>query len=149
MTGRSSAVNDPFQQLTIYLKEIHLPNREIKIEVRAFDDGLAFRYLFPKSVGDSLLLISEQSAFQISGNPLVHALVLPDYFTSHEGNYLHRAYRDLPTDSLMDMLMLFSFPDSLHGDYRSGFVDYAGMYCKKGIRFMSIFLRCRQSLATP
>jgi alpha-glucosidase len=139
MTGRSSSVNDPFQQLTIYLKEIHLPNREIKIEVRAFDDGLAFRYLFPNSVGDSLILISEQSAFQISGNPLVHALVLPDYFSSHEGNYLHRAYRDLPTDSLMDMPMLFSFSDSLYmAITEAGLLDYAGMYLvKKGSGLVS------------
>jgi hypothetical protein len=60
MTGRSSSVNDPFQQLTIYLKEIHL-QPEIKIEVRAFDDGPA-GHLFPKSV-ETLLLIREQSAF--------------------------------------------------------------------------------------
>lgn len=132
MTGRSSSVNDPYHQLTLFLKEKNLPGQELVIEVRAFDDGLAFRYLFPQSMGDSLFLTREQSGFQINGNPLVHALVLPDYYTSHEGNYLHRAYRDLPYDSLMDMPILFSFPDSIYlAITEAALLDYAGMYLIK------------------
>jgi alpha-glucosidase len=132
MTGRSSAVNDPFHQVTLYLKETKPPGRVLMIEVRAFDDGVAFHYRFPKSAGDSLFLIQEKSGFRINGNPYVHALVLPDYFSSHEGNYLHRPYQDLPTDSLMDMPMLFEYPDNLYlAITEAGLLDYAGMYLVK------------------
>jgi alpha-glucosidase len=128
LTGRSSDVTDSFRQLTIYLKESHSPGREITIQVRATDDGIAFRYLFPAVNNDSLLLVAEKTSFQISGNPLVHALVLNDFHSSHEGNYLHRSYNQLPGDSLMDIPMLFTFPEGVFlAITEAALLDYAGM----------------------
>ncbi len=49
ITGRSDIVNDHFRQLTIYLQEKKEPQRELIIEVRIFDDGVAFRYRFRNS----------------------------------------------------------------------------------------------------
>lgn len=132
LTGRSSFVNDPFRQLTIYLKKAKSSHREIAIEVRAFDDGLAFRYLFPESNGDSIYLLKENTGFKIIGNPTIHALVLDDYQSSHEGNYIHRLYHQLPEDSLMDMPMLFAFQDSIFmAITEAALLEYAGMYLVK------------------
>jgi alpha-glucosidase len=132
ITGRSNIVNDNFHQVTLFLKEINAPARTLMIEVRAFDDGLAFRYLFPKENGDSIFLVRENTGFQITGNPYVHALVLPDYLSSHEGNYLRRAYQDLPKDSLMDMPIFLAFPDSVFlAITEAALLDYAGMYLVK------------------
>jgi alpha-glucosidase len=132
MTGRSSQVKDFFHQVSIFLGETNKPFRKVILQVRAFDDGLAFRYQFPRDHGDSLFLRQEKSGFQITGNPGVHALVLPDYFSSHEGNYLHRLYRDLPKDSLMDMPVFLAFPDSIYlAVTEAALLDYAGMYLMK------------------
>jgi alpha-glucosidase len=132
MTGRSATVNDSFRQITIFLKELNDPGREIILQVRAFDDGIAFRYQFPASGGDSLLLMEEKTGFQVIGNPGVHALVLEGFENAHEGNYLHRSFRDLPEDSLMDMPMLFSFSDSIYlAITEAALLDYAGMYIVK------------------
>jgi alpha-glucosidase len=132
LTGRSSWVDDYYRQLSIYLVETNRPNRRVRVKVRAFNDGLAFRYIFPGSNGDSLVIKQERSAFQIYGNPRVHALVLPDYYSSHEGNYLHRSYHELPVDSLMDMPMLFEYPDNLFmAITEAALLDYAGMYLVK------------------
>ena len=132
LTGRSSLVNDQFRQLSLYLKETKSPGHRVLVQVRAFDDGLAFRYIFPESNGDSLVITQERSGFQITGNLLVHALVLDDYYSSHEGNYLHRSYQDLPKDSLLDMPMLFEFPDNIFiAITEAALLDYAGMYLIK------------------
>jgi alpha-glucosidase len=132
LTGRSSQVNDPYRQLTLYIREIQSPGRSLSIQVRAFDDGIAFRYLFPQSGKDSLMLVREKSSFQITGNPAVHALVLDGFDNSHEGNYLHHAYNDLPKDSLMDMPILFAFPGPLYmAVTEAALLDYAGMYLVK------------------
>jgi alpha-glucosidase len=132
VTGRSDVVNDHYRQLTLYLKETKAPQRELIIEVRVFDDGVAFRYSFPKFNNDSLYILKELSGFRISGNPMVHALVLPGYHNSHEGLYLHRHYSDLPEDSLMDMPMLFEYSDSLYmAITEAALLDYAGMYLTK------------------
>jgi alpha-glucosidase len=132
ITGRCSQVSDRFQQLSIYLRETGKPRRKLVIQVRAFNDGLAFRYVFPKSGNDSLVIRQERSVFQIAANPLVHALVLEDYKSSHEGNYLRRPYRQLPNDSLMDMPMLFEYSDNLYmAITEAALLDYAGMYLVK------------------
>jgi alpha-glucosidase len=132
ITGRSGVVNDSFHQLTLFLRETNAPRRNVLIQVRAFDDGLAFRYLFPGGNGDSLFLNQEKSGFRIAGNPFVHTLVFADYLSSHEGNYLHRNYTDLPEDSLMDMPALFSWPDHVYlAITEAGLLDYAGMYLVK------------------
>src|SRR5450631_2826484 len=132
MTGRSSVVNDSFRQLSLFLKEIKEPGREVMIQVRTFNDGIAFRYQVLKSDGDFLMLRREESSFRITGNPFVHALVQDDYINSHEGNYLRRDLNSLPQDSLMDMPMLLAFPDSLYmAITEASLLDYAGMYLVK------------------
>ena len=47
ITGRSSRVSDVYRQLTLNLIELGNTKRKINVQVRAFNDGLAFRYLFP------------------------------------------------------------------------------------------------------
>ncbi len=132
MTGRSNEVNDRFRQLTIYLRETTVLQRELVIEVRIFNDGVAFRYHFPKFNGDSLIIRKELSRFKIAGNPLVHALILPGYHNSHEGLYLHRSYKELPVDSLIDMPLFLEFNDSLYmAITEAALLDYAGMYLVK------------------
>jgi alpha-glucosidase len=132
LTGRTNWVEDAYKELRIFLIETKSPNRKVQVQIRAFNDGIAFRYVFAGSRGDSVVIVRERSAFQISGNPKVHALVLPDYHTSHEGNYLRRSYQDLPEDSLMDMPMLFEFPDHVClAITEAALLDYAGMYLVK------------------
>ena len=91
-TGRSSAVEDSFRQISLYLKETNPPGRAVVLTVRAFDDGIAFRYEFPGSYGDSLRIREEKSAFQITGNPFVHALVLDGFKSSHEDSFFNSAF---------------------------------------------------------
>jgi alpha-glucosidase len=132
MTGRSGSVNDSFRQLNLFLREAKTPCRSIVLQIRAFDDGLAFRYFFPKEKEDTVFIVQEKTHFQIAGNPAVHALVLADYYSSHEGNYLRRYLHELPEDSLMDMPMLFAFPDSIYlAVTEAALLDYAGMYLVK------------------
>jgi alpha-glucosidase len=132
ITGRSNKVNDRYRQLILYLKETKLPGRELILVVRVFDDGVAFRYGFPKFNGDSLFITKEQSEFRISGNPMVHALVLPGYHNSHEGLYLRRLYKELPVDSLIDLPVFLQYSDSLYmAITEAALLDYAGMYLTK------------------
>ncbi len=132
ITGRSGNVNDSFRQISIFLKEIKPPAREIMIQVRAFNDGIAFRYQYLGSANDSLFLVQEKSGFQILGNPFVHALVQDSFHNSHEGNYIRRNFRDLPEDSLLDLPMLFEYPDSMFlAISEASLLDYAGMYLTK------------------
>ncbi|HEY2350021.1 MAG TPA: glycoside hydrolase family 97 N-terminal domain-containing protein [Puia sp.] len=132
MTGRSASINDSFRQVSLFLKELSESKREYILEVRAFNDGIAFRYRFPNTGEDSLRIVDEKDEFNIMGNPAVHALIQDGFENAHEGNYLHRLLRNLPEDSLIDMPVLFSYSDSLYlAITEAALLDFAGMYIIK------------------
>jgi alpha-glucosidase len=129
MTGRSGSVNDSFRQVSLFLKELNEPKREYILQVRVFNDGIAFRYRFPDSMEDSLRILDEKDEFKIVGNPAVHALIQDGFENAHEGNYLRRRLWSLPEDSLIDLPVLFSYSDSLYmAITEAALLDYAGMY---------------------
>ncbi len=140
LTGRSSVVTDSFRQMSLFLKEINSPYRQLIIQVRAFNDGVAFRYLFPGETGDSVYIRSEETGFRITGNPLVHALPQDNFSNAHEGNYIHSTLQNIPEDTLLDLPILFAFPDTLYmAITEAALLDYAGMYLvKRGNHISSI-----------
>lgn len=131
VTGKAGHVHDAYRQVNIPLQQA-TAERQINIVARAFDDGVAFRYEFvSKQPGDSMVITDENSTFNITGNPTVHALYLPGYTTSHEGPYAAQPLSDVP-DTLMDMPALFERNDNIFiGVTEAALLDYAGMYLRK------------------
>ncbi|MGO8056468.1 glycoside hydrolase family 97 N-terminal domain-containing protein, partial [Rhizobium leguminosarum] len=48
LTGKASVVNHRYKEMIVSLSEKNKPFRKFGMVVRVFNDGLAFRYLFPK-----------------------------------------------------------------------------------------------------
>ena len=115
-------------------------NRQINLVVRVFDDGVAFRYEFPKQNNwSSYTLTDEQSTFNLAQHPTVQALFRHDFLTSHEGLYTTLPLDSVKNDRLMDMPALFMFPNKTYmGITEAALSDYAGMYLiKKNGRLVS------------
>lgn len=131
--GKTKHVHTHYKEVTIPLEETTSPFRKINLIVRAFNDGLAFRYQFLKQKNiSSFILLNENTTFNLKGNPKVHALFLPNYTTSHEGNYSNILFNEVTPDSLMDMPALFEFPQNIYmAITEAELVDYAGMYLLK------------------
>lgn len=131
VTGKASHVHDAFRQVTIPLQQT-TTRKQINLVARSFDDGVAFRYEFnSKNGGDSMVITDENTTFNPTGNPTVHALYLPNYTSSHEGPYAAQPLNDVP-DTLMDMPVLFERNDNIYiGVTEAALLDYAGMYLKK------------------
>ncbi len=83
--GRAAEVRDNYRELTLMLREWAKPHRQVSVILRAYDDGLAFRYRIPHqfdvpsvnpSVPDvapgmaSFALISEDTEFRFAGDPM-------------------------------------------------------------------------------
>jgi alpha-glucosidase len=132
VVGKTKSVHDYYKQVTIQLQQAST-QRLINFVVRAFNDGVAFRYEFQKGAGtDSFALTDEHTTFNLSDNPTVHALLLPNYTTSHEGFYTALPLSDIKEDTLMDMPALFEFPDHIFlAITEAALLDYAGMYLSK------------------
>ncbi len=131
ITGKTSHVHDAYKEMLIPLQSTD--KRIIQLAVRAFNDGIAFQYRFPYQQNkDSFELTDENTTFNLSNNPVVKALLFPNYTSSHEGYYTTVPLNDLKEDTLMDMPALFEFPGHIYmAVTEAALLDYAGMYLSK------------------
>lgn len=133
IVGKANKVSDRYKQVIISVQQIQAPFLQLSIVVRAFDDGIAFRYELPKwENASSFTLFRENTSFNIAADPLVRALLLPNYTTSHEGVYSKLPLSSLREDTLMDIPALFEFQDKIFmAITEAALTDYAGMYLSK------------------
>ncbi|RZK26750.1 MAG: glycoside hydrolase family 97 protein, partial [Hymenobacter sp.] len=101
--GKASRVRNHYRQLRIALREGG-PGRLVYLVVRAYDDGLAFRYEFPAQKDwTSYVLTDENSTFHLAGDPTLLTLFRPSYTTSHEGFYSRLPLSKVKADTLLDL----------------------------------------------
>jgi alpha-glucosidase len=66
--GEKKEIRNHFKQLSIELRETNSAQRNLKIEFRAFDDGIAFRYLYPQQGETDLVIMDELTEFNLAGD---------------------------------------------------------------------------------
>lgn len=117
------------------------------LELRAYDDGVAFRYGLPEQ--DSLrnfVLAGEATEFRLSGNPSILFTTVPSFTTPHETLYLHKPYSELPAKTLIDMPLLAVWPGGLSVALTEARLrDFPGMYLERTPDSESTILRARLS----
>lgn len=89
VTGKAGTVRNHYNGLRIDLEENGENRRRLSIEARAYDDAIAFRYLVPEQRPlRDFRLKKETTEFRISKDATTYALVLPNYRTMYESEYL-------------------------------------------------------------
>lgn len=66
--GTDEFVRNRFNETVFTFEEYTDPGRSFKFMVRAYNDGVAFRYVLPENFGDSLLITEENTMFRFAGN---------------------------------------------------------------------------------
>ena len=133
VVGKAKHVNSNYQEVTVPLVESAATKRTINIVVRAFNDGLAFRYEFPQQKNwAAYTLTDENTEFNIAGNPQLRILQFDNYTSSHEGLYDKIPFSELKENKLVDLPALFEFPGKVYmAITEANLRDYAGMYLGK------------------
>jgi alpha-glucosidase len=129
--GRNSSVSDRFNESVIPLQESHGRHRKITLVVRLYNDGLAFRWVFPSQANwPSYQLLAEHTCFRTADDPILLASFLPGFTTSHEGRYTRLPLSKVKADTLMDTPVFLEYPDrQLYMVITEAqLTDYAGMY---------------------
>ncbi len=143
--GRNSSVSDQFNETVIPFQELRGRRRKLTLVVRLYNDGLAFRWVFPSQTNwTSYQLHAEHTCFRTAGDPILLASFLPGFTTSHEGRYTRLPLSKVKADTLMDTPIFLEYPgrdagDGPHPVAGSGphiymviteaqLTDYAGMY---------------------
>lgn len=132
--GKASKIHSRYNQLILPLREKSKTGRQINLVVRLFDDGLAFRYEFPKQQNWlAYSLLEERSTFNLIGNPKVNTLLFgQDYNSSHEGLYHKTTFDKVPENNLMDLPALFEYPGQVFvAITEASLRNYSGMYLVK------------------
>jgi alpha-glucosidase len=131
--GRNSVVHDRYNELSIPVEETLGQRRRLVFVVRLYNDGVAFRWVFPRQPHwTGYELLAENTGFRPAGDPLLLASFLPGFTTSHEGRYTRMHLSAIKNDTLMDTPALLEFPDSLYmAITEAQLTDYAGMYLVK------------------
>ncbi|WP_129714099.1 glycoside hydrolase family 97 protein [Pedobacter sp. SYP-B3415] len=129
--GKASSVAISYNEMTVDLQEQTGRKRRVTFTVRAFDDGIAFRYTFPEQAA-KLDIIEEHTAFNFSGNPQSLTLSFANSHNSHEGLYRRSNVQALSADSLIDLPALFTYPGKIYvAVTEANLRNYAGMYLRK------------------
>ncbi len=67
--GEDAQVENTYNELLLSLQEVAEPKRSLKVCFRLYNDGLGFRYEFPKWEGtDSLVVMDETTTFHLTGD---------------------------------------------------------------------------------
>ena len=133
VVGKTKKVNEHYKELRIPLLKKGQEDRIVYLAIRAFNDGMAFRYEFPdRKDKHSFVLLDEHNCFNFSPNAIVRTLFLPNYTSSHEGDYHTLPLSQVKEDTLMDLPTLFETPEHIFvGITESGLLDYAATYLIK------------------
>jgi alpha-glucosidase len=133
ITGKASKVHSECNRVIVPVTEQSGTKRNLKIEVRVFNDGAAFRYVLPEQhQWTSVNITDETDSFNLTQNPVTTALLRQNYTTSHEGLYTKTSLNQLKSDTLMDMPVLFEFPNGAYMAITEAALRYyAGMYLMK------------------
>jgi alpha-glucosidase len=87
--GKASTVRDRYRALRLDVEETGAPGRKLTIEARAYDDAVAFRYVVPEQAGlHEFRLAREGTEFRFPKDPYIWALVLPNYRSMYESEFL-------------------------------------------------------------
>ena len=140
-TGKRRTVHDRHNELRVFCVE--QSGRPFEIVVRAFDDGIGFRYELPKALSaatQDFVLEEEQTQFAFpenyacyagenentgkSGNPI-------GYVGSQESEYMPMRLGDLPTDRVRMVPLLVKTPAAWVAVTESELFDWAGMWLNR------------------
>jgi alpha-glucosidase len=128
--GKTSSARDHCREMRVTVEEDHEPKRRLDIVFRAYDDGVAFRYVIPEQTAlPDLQLAAEHSTFACSGNPRMYVLPLPSFTTPYEARYRTLRLDEISTDALLAAPLLIEYGDGAWAAITEADLnDYAGMY---------------------
>jgi alpha-glucosidase len=111
-----SHVRDTYNSVRVNVAEPEARGgRTIVVEARAYNNGVAFRYLVPRqAVLASLRLHGERTEFRFSDDDTVWALALPNYRSSYESEYVRLSLSSLSNQGGVPSHFLIGMPMLLH-----------------------------------
>jgi alpha-glucosidase len=129
--GKTRSVRNNYNSLRADFSD--QAGHKITVEVRVFDDGVAFRYTVPDQAQDHKVVIKrELTEFNFAKDATTYPLLLEGFQTAYEDEYVQRQVSGLHKDWLIGLPFLANEPGLAWVAITEADIDhYAGMYLKK------------------
>jgi len=128
--GRAKKVKNNYNEMVLRLKEKRALHREIDIIFRAYDDGVAFRYIIPKQETiDSFKITEELTEFGFTDDHTVWATKYVGTYSDQENEFIKKKISDI--DSIHLPLIVKVDDDQWLGITEANLTDWSGMHLRK------------------
>jgi alpha-glucosidase len=129
--GKTSSVRDHYNSALVDFADD--AGRKLSIEVRAFDDGVAFRYIIPDQPSiHSVRIEHELTQFRYAKDAMLYPLILDGFQTPYEDEYQVRQVSGIHHDWLVGLPLLAEVSGVGWVAVTEADIDnYAGMYLRK------------------
>jgi alpha-glucosidase len=130
--GKARVVRNHYNSLAVEFLQEGSQGRLLTLEVRAFDDGVAFRYVVPWSPPLAEMLIeNELTEFQFAQDAEAYPLLLRDFQSGYEDQFHQITLSAIHSDSLVGLPFLIEQPGVGWAAITEAYLeDYAGMYLR-------------------
>jgi alpha-glucosidase len=128
--GKRRDVRERGAEAVVELRERTAPHLRWSVHLRAYDDGVAFRFSIPAQAGlDELVIAGERTTVALPANAVGYCLPLNSFTTSYEKRYQRKPVADVPTDGLLGLPFLVEVPGSGWAAItEANLTDFAGLY---------------------
>ncbi|MGW8314857.1 MAG: glycoside hydrolase family 97 protein [Bacteroidales bacterium] len=128
--GKTDKVRNHYNEYVYRLSERGEGARFLEWVLRVYDDGLAFRYVFPENSGfGSFVLTDERTVFQLDPEAMAWAANHENYYSSQEHLYAQRKVGEIGEDELIGCPLLVEAGEK---DWllitEADLTDWAGLY---------------------
>ena len=141
VVGSFNKVFNHYNELILDIQEIKYPERIIQISVRAYNDGIAFRYLIPESWSrfipnyeqvDRLTLLDELTSFNFTKNHNIWAADYKTYASHQEEEFNSMTLEEINPEQVIGLPLLAKINQNCYAAItEADLTDWAGMYLQK------------------
>jgi alpha-glucosidase len=129
VVGKTRTVRDRYAETTVEFLEAGGLQRRLKVIVRAYDDGVAFRYVLPDQPNLAGVAVrGEETKFEIAGDDRCWALNLGRFGTSHEGEYDPIPARSFRASALYELPVVCQTKSAAYAIAEADLKNWAGLY---------------------
>ncbi|MGE5568227.1 MAG: glycoside hydrolase family 97 protein [Rhodospirillales bacterium] len=149
--GKANPIRNRYNAIVIKVEETGSRGRRMEIEARAYDDGAAFRYRVPRQNAlREIRIAGEATQFRIAKDGRTFPLVLRNFRTSYEDDYLELPLSGVHSEYLIGLPLLMEVPGAAWLAITEAYLDnYAGLYLSTGRDARTLEARLSPRLDEP
>jgi len=128
--GKANPIRDHYNAVTVQTVETTATGRRLVVEARAYDDGVAFRYIVPEQPSfKEVRILNECTQFCFSKDANTFSLISRGFQTSNEDDYHELTISGLHPEYLVNLPLLLEVPGiAWVGLTEADIEDYSNMY---------------------